>query len=264
MAKISLLSYSGRKTIISYIIVAVILLGIGNISKKFNDNLSSVFLVSTKPLFYLLDAPLTFAKYVNEQLTLIGTLKQEKELLSEQNFALRLEIMNFLLLKEENNILRKLLNYEGNSRNKFITSRIFIAQDNFFSRNAVLDKGLESGVKKDQAVIFSGGLVGRVLKVKRSFSHILLLNDLDSRIPVYSSKTRNKAIMFGNHTHLPDLRYLVKNHNIEENEIIYTSGDGLFFPENIPVGITKFAKDKIEVIPFAEFKKVDIVKILSK
>jgi rod shape-determining protein MreC len=113
------------------------------------------------------------------------------------------------------------------------------------------------------AIITTDGLVGRILKTSDNYSHILLLNDFNSRIPVYTDTSREKAIMVGNHNSYPTLKYLNAKHKIQNNEIVYSAGDGIMYPADIPIGVTTInAQNEITVVPFVELNNLQFVKVI--
>ena len=93
-------------------------------------------------------------------------------------------------------------------------------------------------------------------------SRVLLLNDLNSRIPVTFGKDGTQAILKGSGGSKPVLEYLPEGYVVEEGIDVFTSGkDGIFFPGS-PIGTTT---EKGEVKLFSESSQLSFVKIdLSK
>ena len=65
---------------------------------------------------------------------------------------------------------------------------------------------------------------------------ILLLNDLNSRIPVSIEQTASQAIITGYGKNEPKLEYLPENFNTENGKTVFTSGKDGIFPEGLPIG----------------------------
>ena len=96
-------------------------------------------------------------------------------------------------------------------------------------------------------------------------SKILLYSDRQSKIPIYGVKSRARAIMAGNNYQYPHLEFVSDTAAFIEDEIIYTSGDGDMFPDDIPVGIVKIDDDNgFYVIPFVNIAKTNLVRVLNK
>ena len=86
-------------------------------------------------------------------------------------------------------------------------------------------------------VLNEGYLAGRIVEVNFVSSRILLLNDLNSRIPVTVSPSGTQAILSGIGKREPSLEYLPDNFILDDKEnVVFTSGkDGVLFP-GIAVG----------------------------
>ena len=104
----------------------------------------------------------------------------ENKTLKQDNEFLRNQLLNVIFLREENQVLKELLNYKEEKGKKYISSRIYISTDNPFTKLAIINKGINHGLKKGAAVVTAKGLVGRVLKISKNNSHILLINSFNS------------------------------------------------------------------------------------
>jgi len=232
-------------------------------SKSLNDNVHSLVVDISYPAFMIIKLPFTLFFQGQDAVVDIANAKIDNQVLQEDNALLRERLFELLYLREENSILKDLLNYEEEKKDDFLTSRVYVNTYNPFAKLAVIDKGEKDEIIKGQAVVTTKGLVGRILKTSENNSHILLLTDYQSRIPIYTSESREKAIMVGRSEKYPVLKYLRKGSEVESNEIVYSGGDGLVYPANIPIGATiKNIKGEIEVVPFVDFNRIDIVKIL--
>ena len=82
-------------------------------------------------------------------------------------------------------------------------------------------------------VLSEGNLVGRVVEVNFLSARILLLNDLNSKIPVMISPKRSQAILSGNGEDKPKLEYLPEKFELNNKNLVFTSGkDGIFLKES--------------------------------
>ena len=111
---------------------------------------------------------------------------------------------------------------------KNINKRISIKK--IVNKSIIINKGSNSGIKMGMPVLSKGNLVGRIVEVNYLSSRILLLNDLNSRIPVVISPTGDQAILTGAGREKPVLDYLPENFKFNEESLVYTSGkDGVLF-----------------------------------
>ncbi len=131
-----------------------------------------------------------------------------------------------------------------------------------YLNSIVINKGSNAGIKLGMPVLNEGNLVGRIVEVNFISSRILLLNDLNSRIPVVISPKGSQAILVGAGTMEPDLQYLPENFELSDKEnLVFTSGkDGVLFPA-IPVGKATLNDGTMSVKLFSDPGQIDLVSI---
>ena len=118
------------------------------------------------------------------------------------------------------------------------TVRVIATSNGAFVQSALLDAGTGQGIRIGQPVIGAGGVLGRIVEAGRRTSRLLLLNDVDSRIPVVIGSARIRAILAGDNTAEPRLLMLPQGALIEPGEEIVTSGLGGMFPRGLRIGHT--------------------------
>ena len=126
----------------------------------------------------------------------------------------------------------------------------------------VINKGSNAGIKLGMPVLNDGNLAGRIVEVNFTSSRILLLNDLNSRIPVVISPKGFQAILSGVGGRKPSLQYLPENFELDDKEnLIFTSGkDGVLFP-GIPVGRAVFESNRVFVKLFSDPDQISFVSV---
>jgi len=183
-------------------------------------------------------------------------LRDENEtLLQWQDAARRLEA--------ENQSLRGLAKYDPGDAAWSISAHVIGTSGGAYSRSLLIDKGGMDGIAKGQAAASGTGLVGRIAEVGDRAARILLITDLNSRIPVVLQTSRERAILAGDNTPHPLLAFLAPNAKPEVGEHVVTSGDGGIFPPGIPVGVIVSADGQLRVAPVADLSVVDFVKIVD-
>lgn len=148
-----------------------------------------------------------------------------------------------LMLESENRALRDLLNVDNDNAKKFITTRIIADGSSSYAKSLVIDGGKESGVIKGQGVVSHEGLIGRVIESGARTSRVLLLQDINSRIPVLVEGNGTRAILAGTNDATPSLDHLARDHKVNPGQRVITSGLGGLFPYGIPVGETILGDD---------------------
>ncbi|MEZ5691041.1 MAG: rod shape-determining protein MreC [Rickettsiales bacterium] len=220
------------------------------------DVLSPVISVISKPASSISNIGIWMSEMVNLRAENIYLKNANSQLLQWQTLAKNLEA--------ENHNLRMLMNALPDDKNNYITARIVTDTSGPYVRSALIEGGDNQGIKKNLAVISEAGLVGRTIEVADNNSRILLIDDINSRVPVMGESSREKSIMVGNNSKLPTLSYISTDSKLKVGERIITSGDGGIFPYGIAVGvITEIRKNKIVVQPFINGANIEYVSIIE-
>ena len=164
----------------------------------------------------------------------------------------------------ENERLKKIIDdYVADTEE--IVAKIIIDKNSPFLRSLIVNKGSKNNIKLGMAVLDGSYLIGKVVEVNYLTSRILLLSDLNSKIPVIIEPGAFQSILSGTGKNHGIIQYLKENYLIEENSNIYTSGAGGLFKAGIPVGkikIDELSKEK-KVEFFSDFSQLRFVKIKS-
>lgn len=191
-------------------------------------------------------------------------LRSENVMLKNQNIELLKWQGAAKAMEAENEALRKLMHVVSNQRNGYITARVVSDVSGPYVHSALMSAGAGDGILKDQPVITETGLMGRVVDVGESSTRVLLLNDINSRVPVAVEHSDIKSILVGNNTGLPSLSYLSSDNKVKVGQRVITSGDGGIFPRGIPVGVVTEVEDGlVSVQPFVEPSKVEYVTVVD-
>ncbi len=183
-------------------------------------------------------------------------LREEVERLSNwQSVARRLE--------SENAIYKEQLHSSVEPRVAFASARVIADSGSPFVRTMLLNAGDRDGISNGQGVVAQVGLVGRIVDTGSRSSRILLVTDLNSRIPVVLEKSRHRAILVGNNSELPRLTFLNGGVMIEVGDRVATSGHGGLIPPGVPVGSVVSVIDGVAAVqPFVDLDRLEYVRIL--
>lgn len=220
------------------------------------DQISPVLNIISKPLS-MVDSFTTRIQSYRSLLTENGRLRVENALLVRwQNTALSLE--------HENKELRGLLNYKAEPSLSFISARVIADAGSAYIRSLIVTSGRLDGVREGMAAMTGEGLVGRVVEVGDWTSRILLITDLNSRIPIMITGSSDHAILAGDNSPLPKLLYLPQDSTIRQGARVLTSGHGGIFPPNLPVGvIVKTDKRETRIAPIASFGRINQIRLID-
>jgi rod shape-determining protein MreC len=185
-----------------------------------------------------------------------------KNLESELETLKKKELINNFLIME-NEKLRALINESINSNE--ILAKVLIDKESPFLKSIILNKGSKDKLKIGMAVADEVYLVGKIIEVNYTNSRVLLLSDLNSKIPVVLEPIGMQAVVSGTGGDVGKIQYTKEEYGaqIKNKKIIaYTSGQGGLFKPGLPVG--KISKDNInEINFFSDFKQLEYVKIIS-
>ncbi|HSS13684.1 MAG TPA: rod shape-determining protein MreC [Rhizomicrobium sp.] len=105
-----------------------------------------------------------------------------------------------------------------------------------FLQTMILDAGRGNQVLPGQAVMDARGMIGRIYLTGQRTSWVILLTDLNSRIPVTIAPRNIQAMMTGDNTATPALNMVSRTVTLHAGEQVISSGDGGLLPAGLPVG----------------------------
>ena len=217
-----------------------------------NDGIYRVSLVASSPLKLLPQATSQFSGLLN--------LKKENQRLKEELESFKKRELDVEYLVNQNKSLQKILESEESylKKENMILSKVLIDKKSPYLKSIIINKGSKSGVLKGMPVLDKEYLVGIVVETNYLSSRVLLLTDLNSRIPVTFGEESIQAILKGNGGARPLLEYLPEGYEVKEGTDVFTSGkDGIFFPGS-PIGKTD---ENGGVKLFSESSQLSFVKI---
>ena len=184
------------------------------------------------------------------------TLREENaRLLQWQAVARRLEA--------ENAALRGLMGFVPETAASEVTARVIGASGGAYVRSVLAAAGARHGVRKGQAAVAGTGLAGRVNEVGDRSARVLLITDLNSRIPVVVESSRDHAILVGDNGDRPRLDYLRPNARVAPGDRVVTSGLGGIFPPGIPVGTVVAADGGFRVQPPIDWDRLEFLRLMD-
>src|SRR5215468_522084 len=151
---------------------------------------------------------------------------QENDRLAEENEKLMGWQQAALRLAAENVQLRGLLKLTPEPPASYLTARVVANSGGAYVRSLLIYAGSENGVSRGQAAVTGEGLVGRVSEVGSRAARILLVTDLNSRVPVVVDGSQQRAVLAGDNSERPCLHYLETGSAIRIGDRIVTSGQG--------------------------------------
>ena len=146
--------------------------------------------------------------------------------------------------------------------NEDVYAKVLLDKDSPFLKSFIINKGSKQKIKLGMAVLDKGYLVGKIIEVNFSTSRVLLLTDLNSKIPVNIEPGGIQSIMSGTGKEYGEIQYFKNQKNLSEGDIVYTSGAGGVFKSGIPIGKISLNQNKnIQINYFTDFSQLRFVKI---
>ncbi len=167
-------------------------------------------------------------------------------------------------LVEENKRLKLLIDeYVYNSEE--LIAKVLIDKKSPFLRSIIINKGSKDNITLGKAVLDGSYLIGKIVEVNYSTSRVLLISDLNSKIPVIIEPGNIKSILSGTGKEHGEIEYLEKEIDIKDKSTVYTSGSGKIFKAGIPIGIYNKGNLDFEnnIKFFSKLSQLTFVKIVS-
>lgn len=248
-----------RFSLFFLIILSIVFLILG----RFNLSAINYIKVSINELVYrssfIVSVPENYIKktYINVQDHF--TYYDEYLKLKKENIELKSSIENTSFITSENERLKKIIDDYIIVSDEII-AKVLIDKQSPFLRSMIINKGSKNNIKLGMAVLDGEFLVGKVVEVNYTTSRVLLLSDLNSKIPVTIEPEGYQSILSGTGKNNGIIQYSKEEIFLKEGSSVFTSGSGALFKSGIPIGkIT----NKINVDYFSDFSQLKFVKVIE-
>jgi rod shape-determining protein MreC len=216
------------------------------------------------PIYAALAVPLGQIHATITETTALWDMREENARLRDENEKLRRWQSIALALDAENQRLKASLNWIPDPVASFVTARVIADAGGVYAKAALLSVGPNHAIRKNQIAVDERGLVGRITEVGTRTARVLLITDLNSRIPVIMETSRAHAILVGTNGTRPRLLYWPEGIVPQENERIVTSAEANAFPANLPIGSVHYnSSGTPEVEPAAMLQNLEVVRIFD-
>ncbi len=201
------------------------------------------------------------ANFVNN-LRELAAIREENATLREANARLLQWQSAAQRLDAENKSLRGLMALVPEPNAAFVTARVVADTGGAFAQSILITAGQSSGVRKGHVVLAGEGLVGRVMQAGLYSARVLLITDINSRIPVQVGEAGNRAILAGDNSLRPRLLFLGNKSAAAPGDKVVTAGDAEAFPPGLPIGqVSRVDDSGVEIEPFVARDKIQYVRV---
>ena len=253
-----------RFSLLSLIFFSLIFLILGGLNIKAIDYVKigikeivyrSSFIVSG-PENFIKDSYILAQNYLN--------LYEENEKNKSELASLRSKDLSNEFIIIENKRLKKIID-DYLVKSDTIIAKVLSDKGSPFLKSIIINKGSKHNINLGMVVMDDAYLVGKIVEVNYFSSRVLLLSDLNSKIPVIVEPNEVFSILSGTGKDYGVIEYSKKYEDIKSESVIYTSGAGSLFKAGIPIGRinTKVSSEEKKVEFFSDFSQLKFVKVLS-
>jgi rod shape-determining protein MreC len=215
--------------------------------------LRSALSVVVYPFQRVAMTPAELWQAADEYLSLQANLIRDNTQLHQQHTVDQERLLRLQALQAENDHLRKLMGVQQRADYPMQLAEIAYTERDIFKRKLFLDKGAQAGVQPGQVVMDDSGVVGQVTRVYPWLSEVTLITDKDHAVPVQVLRNGLHAVAFGSgDTSDLALRYMPVSADLQEGDMLVTSGIDGTYPPGLPVAII----NRIERDPAYPFARV--------
>ena len=216
------------------------------------DTLRRTVSAAVYPLRVVVDAPVSLWQWADGSMTDRHELEQENGRLKAERLLTRARLQRYAALEAENARLRAMLEAKTSFTDRVRVAELMAVSGNPYRHSIVIDKGTRDGVYDGQSLIDDEGVVGQVIDAGLLSAQSVLISDPDHALPVEVNRNglRTIAVGTGEYDRL-DLPFLPNNADIEEGDLLVTSGLGGAFPAGYPVA-TVSSITRVPAAPFAD------------
>jgi rod shape-determining protein MreC len=219
---------------------------------------------SIAPMLALAQQPLATAQRAAATMSGLMDLAAENERLRTENARLLEWQATALKLEAQNQVLRRAVNLGKSAPPILKTEPIIAEPGGAYVKSVLVAGGAHDGLGKGQAAMAGPGLVGRITEIGAWSARVLLITDLNSRIPVMLEGTRSRAILAGDNSPRPYLIYLPKAAQVNVGDRLVTTGHDGVFPSGLAVGrVASIENGEIRVDPIADLDRLEYVSLVD-
>ncbi len=260
------------KTLFNYFIVVIVAFFVVHLSLYYGVHAFET--TASMVLYPFIKAQHTFVEPIRKLLKKREknkTLREQMLYLQERNAMLMAKNIELNGVNEYTDAIVEILNF----KKKYATSeaclaQIIMKQFTSYEQSFLVDCGSLHGVTQDMVAVYKNCLVGRIVQVYPAYSKVILITDNSCKVAVYCRQSKAHGIHEGCHMLTTTLLQFVSHlHQLKENDLIISSGEGLIFPQGFGLGhLESYTIDglyyKISVKPLLNFSELDYCYLIKK
>ena len=216
------------------------------------------------PIQWAVSAPVQVFDAIRESFATKTRVDAENVKLASDNLVLRLKLLRFDSLEQENQRLRAARESSARAVQRTLVAEILRVDLDPFRQRVLVNKGTRAGVFRGQAVIDANGIFGQVTRAGPYSAEIILITDAENAIPVQVNRTGARSLALGTGpSGLLSLPYFPQKTDVIVGDLLVSSGLGGVYPPGYPVAkVTAVVNDPgqpllaVEAEPLAGLDRV--------
>lgn len=235
-----------------FVVVSLVLMTVDH-RQHHLESVRAALNVAFSPLEYLLGVPDATGEWLGEVFATRASLEKENAALHARQLLLDARMEKTAALEAENERLRKLLDSSVKVGERVLVAELLEVDFDPFSQDIKINKGSRDGVSTGQPIVDADGVMGQVVHIGPFTSIAMLITDPSHAIPVVVNRNGLRAIAMGTgSSERLDIPNLPLNADIQQGDLLVTSGLGGRFPAGYPVATV----EKVERNPGQPFAAI--------
>ena len=266
MARTSDKSRARRRRVANFLLIVIsfslMFLGKADIAALRNAHMGASDFMA--PLVDLVSAPVRGVDTMVTGIRTVASLRAENVRLQGENDLLKRWRRRAEILESENRQLRSVIGAVTPERRIPLTARAVTAPGGSFAHTLLIAVGYESDIRAGNPVVTADGLVGLVVDVGKSYARVLMISDINARIPVILASSSWPGLTIGQNGMFIELAFLPEEAKPQIGELVLTSGHGGVLPAGLPVGRVNLVRDHyVRVQPAVDLRSLSYVSVLT-
>jgi len=217
------------------------------------------------PIYDVVAAPVRAFETMAGGMRTLASFRAENVRLRAENERLQRWQRRAEILESENRQLKTVLGAASTTERTPVTARAISAPGGSFSHSLLLNIADIGNVARGDAVVNADGLVGYVIEVGRKYARVLLITDVNSKIPVLLSSSSWPALALGKNSRTLQLDFLPLEAKPATGELVLTSGHGGILPAGVPIGrVIAVDEETVLVEPSVALDQISFVSVLTR
>lgn len=243
--------------------LAVALVLLGKAQANLFDRARTAIIDRMRPVLVVVHAPVSaFDRWVGS-INELFSVYQENLALKDENARLRQWRNVAVVMQDRVKRYQSLLHAVPDPNIHSVLSQVIGRANRPFLQTMILDAGGANNVKPGEAVVDARGMIGRIYLTGARTSWVILLTDLNSRIPVAVAPGNRQAMLIGDNTAMPSLDTMSATVTLHPGDQVVSSGDGGLLPPGLPIGTVVGGAGSYRVALLADAASAQDVEILA-